>query len=80
VRGGLIPQVGTITMDQCMWDVTERPDIQVGDVVELLGSHLDSALSRFQVQDWADQLGTIPYELLCGLSARLPRLLVNSPE
>ncbi|MEN9230296.1 MAG: alanine racemase [Thermostichus sp. DG02_5_bins_236] len=80
VGGGLVPQVGTITMDQCMWDVTERPDIQVGDVVELLGPHVDGVLSRFQVQDWADQLGTIPYELLCGLSARLPRLLANPLE
>lgn len=76
VRGGLIQQVGTITMDQCMWDVTERPDIQVGDVVELLGPNLANA--GLSVQDWADQLGTIPYELLCGLSARLPRVLVNS--
>lgn len=76
VRGGLIQQVGTITMDQCMWDVTERPDIQVGDVVELLGPNLVNA--GLSVQDWADQLGTISYELLCGLSARLPRVLVNS--
>lgn len=75
VRGGLIQQVGTITMDQCMWDVTERPDIQVGDVVELLGPNLVNV--GLSVQDWADQLGTIPYELLCGLSARLPRVLVN---
>lgn len=58
-----------------MWDVTERPDIQVGDVVELLGPNLANA--GLSVQDWADQLGTIPYELLCGLSARLPRVLVN---
>jgi alanine racemase len=76
VRGGLIQQVGTITMDQCMWDVTERPDIQVGDVVELLGPHLGSM--GLSIQNWADQLGTIPYELLCGLSARLPRVLVNA--
>lgn len=76
VRGGLIQQVGTITMDQCMWDVTERPDIQVGDVVELLGPNLANA--GLSVQDWADQLGTISYELLCGLSDRLPRVLVNS--
>jgi alanine racemase len=78
VRGGLIQQVGTITMDQCMWDVTERPDIQVGDVVELLGPNLEAASMGLSVQDWAAQLGTIPYELLCGLSARLPRVLVNT--
>ncbi len=75
VRGGLIQQVGTITMDQCMWDVTERPDIQVGDVVELLGPHVERM--GLSIQDWAEQVGTISYELLCGLSARLPRILVN---
>jgi len=44
--------------------------------VELLGPNLANA--GLSVQDWADQLGTISYELLCGLSARLPRVLVNS--
>lgn len=68
VRGKRIQQVGTITMDHCMWDVTEVEDIAVGDVVQLIGAGLS-------VQDWADQLGTISYEILCGFSPRLPRVL-----
>ncbi|NJK63896.1 MAG: alanine racemase [Synechococcaceae cyanobacterium SM2_3_1] len=67
LHGQKIQQVGMITMDQCMWDVTKVSDVQVGDVVELLGGDLT-------VQQWADYLGTIPYEVLCGLSARLPRV------
>ncbi len=69
VNGQQIQQVGAITMDQCMWDVT-CCDVQVGDVVELL--------QPLSIQAWADQLGTIPYEVLCGLSARLPRLGIES--
>lgn len=67
LRGQKIPQIGTITMDQCMWDVTEIPQVEIGNEVELIGGDL-------RVQTWADQLGTIPYEILCGFSARLPRV------
>lgn len=69
VRGMRIAQIGTITMDQCMWDVTEVPDVAIGDEVELIGGDLT-------VRAWADQVGTIPYEILCGFSARLPRICV----
>jgi alanine racemase len=68
VRGQRIQQVGTITMDHCMWDVTNVEDIAVGDVVQLIGEGLS-------VQDWADHLGTIAYEILCGFSPRLPRVM-----
>ncbi len=67
LRDQTIQQVGTITMDQCMWDVTSVSNVTVGDVVELVGGSLS-------VQQWADYLGTIPYEILCGFSPRLPRI------
>ncbi|MDX2273081.1 MAG: alanine racemase [Cyanobacteriota bacterium] len=67
LHGQKIQQVGTITMDQCMWDVTPLKQVAVGDVVELFGADLTP-------QHWADHLGTIAYEILCGFSARLPRL------
>ncbi len=70
VRGHIIRQIGTITMDQCMWDVTNVDPVQIGDPVELL-------ISEQGAEAWAEQLGTIPYEILCGLSARLPRLRVD---
>lgn len=71
VRGQPIQQIGTITMDQCMWDVTSVSEVQIGDEVELIGSDLT-------VQAWAEQLGTIPYEILCGFSARLPRIGIRA--
>ncbi len=70
VRNQRIPQIGTITMDQCMWDVTEIPKVEIGEPVELIGGDLT-------VHTWADALGTIPYEILCGFSARLPRICVG---
>jgi alanine racemase len=69
LRDQTVQQVGTITMDQCMWDVSQVESVQVGDVVELIGGDLSA-------QQWADQLGTLSYEILCGLSARLPRIRV----
>ncbi len=69
VGGGLAPQVGTITMDQCMIDVTELPRVRVGDVVTVLGDHPGGS-----AQEWAEILGTISWEILCGFKHRLPRL------
>jgi alanine racemase len=71
VRGRRVPQVGTITMDQCLIDVTEVPEAVEGDVVTLIGT--DGAES-VPAGDWADRLETIPYEVLCALGRRLPRI------
>lgn len=74
VRGKLVPQVGTITMDQLMIDVSDIPDLQVGEVVTLLGKDGDF---HIQADDWAAILGTISWEILCSFKHRLPRLVVN---
>lgn len=66
IRGRIAPTVGQICMDVCMVDVTDIPDARAGDEVELFGPHL--SVSRM-----AEQLGTIPYELLAGISARVRR-------
>jgi alanine racemase len=63
-------QVGTVTMDQLMVDV-EDADVEVGEVATLLG---DPARGEPGVGEWADVLGTIDYEVTCGLAARLPRV------
>lgn len=68
-----IPQVGSITMDQLMLDVTEIADVQVGDMVTLLG---EEAGDRISADDWAQLLGTISWEILCGFKHRLPRIRV----
>lgn len=70
VDGQQVSQVGTITMDQIILDVSKLPTVQVGDVVTLLGTEITA-------DDWAAQLGTISWEILCGFKDRLPRLAAS---
>jgi alanine racemase len=72
IRGQRVPQVGTITMDQIMVDVSRVSQVQVGDVVTLIGRDEDEAI---WVKEWSDLLGTIPYEIVCGFKQRLPRTM-----
>jgi alanine racemase len=63
------PLAGVVTMDQVMVDCgTDR--IERGDEVVLLGTQGDEHVSA---QEWATKLGTIAYEIVCGISARVPR-------
>jgi len=71
IRGQLVDQIGTITMDQIMLDVSEISDLQVGEVVTLLGKDGEYSISA---DDWANTLGTILWEILCGFKHRLPRV------
>jgi len=68
------PQVGTITMDQMMVDITGSNDISIGSTMVLLGSEGDKTISPF---DWATKSNTIPWEILCSFKNRLPRVQVN---
>jgi alanine racemase len=70
VGGHDLPQVGTVTMDQVMVDAGSM-DIEVGQVATLLG---DPANGEPGVGEWSAALGTIDYEITCGLSPRLPRV------
>jgi alanine racemase len=74
VQGQRVPQVGTITMDQIMVDVSDVPQVQVGDVVTLIGHDRDETILT---EEWSDLLGTIPYEIVCGFKQRLPRTFVS---
>ena len=71
VRSRRARQVGTITMDQCLIDVTDVPETFEGDITTLLGQDGDE---RISVAEWAERLGTISYEILTVLSPRLPRI------
>lgn len=71
VQGEFAPQVGAITMDQLMIDVSHLPSLRVGEVVTLIGQEGDRAISA---EDWAARLGTISWEILCGFKHRLPRI------
>ncbi|MEG4423575.1 MULTISPECIES: alanine racemase [unclassified Microcoleus] len=74
VRGQFVGQVGSVTMDQLMLDVTDIPDLEVGEVVTLLGKDGENQISA---DDWATTLGTISWEILCGFKHRLPRVAVH---
>lgn len=75
IHGQRVPQIGTITMDQLIVDVTDLPQVKVGDTVTLLGQDGDTVILA---DEWADALGTIPYEIVCGFQPRLPRM--DCPE
>ena len=63
---GSAPQVGTICMDMCMVDLTDLYPVEVGTEVELFGEHAD-------ICALAAAAGTIPYEILCSVTKRVPR-------
>jgi len=70
----LYPQVGSITMDQMMVDITGSNDIKIGSTMLLLGSDGDKTISPV---DWARESNTIPWEILCSFKNRLPRVQVD---
>ena len=70
---GPAPIRGRICMDMTMVDLTGLPDVHVGDAVELFGP-------RQRADDLADKLDTIPYELTCAVSKRVPRLYMEDGQ
>lgn len=66
LNGKKVPQIGNITMDQMMFDITDV-SADLGDVITLLDE-------ENSVDNWANLLGTINYELTCRLKVRLPRV------
>ncbi len=70
IGGRRCPIVGVVTMDQFMVDVGDD-DVAVGDEVVLIGEQDGLAI---RAEDWADRLGTIGYEIVCAISARVPRV------
>ncbi|MBR2068141.1 MAG: alanine racemase [Candidatus Gastranaerophilales bacterium] len=72
VNGSAIYQIGRITMDQMMFDITGL-NCSVGDVITLIGE--ENKIDN--IDTWAEKLGTINYELTCRLKMRLPRIYVR---
>lgn len=75
ISGHYAPLAGKICMDQCMIDVSDIPDVKVGDEVIVMGS-FESEVGTLSVtaDDIASAIGTINYEVLCGFALRLPRI------
>ena len=67
IRGRKVPLLGRVCMDMCMADVTDLPEVEVGDVATLYGDECPA-------EHAADLAGTISYELLCAVSPRVPRV------
>ncbi|WP_041450550.1 alanine racemase [Anaeromyxobacter dehalogenans] len=74
VHGRRAPVVGRVAMDMCMVDVTAVPGVAPGDVVTLIGRDGDE---RVDADDLATIADTISWEILAGISARVPRLYLR---
>jgi alanine racemase len=71
IQGHRAPVVGLVCMDMIMVDVTDLAPVQVGETVTLIGRQGEESIWADEVADW---IGTIPYEVLCGIGSRVPRL------
>ncbi len=68
--GGLAPQRGSICMDMCMVDLSDLPQVDVGSEVEIFGE-------TNSIYKLSEAAGTIPYEILCAVSKRVPRVYID---
>jgi alanine racemase len=71
IRGRRASIVGLVCMDMTMVDVTDIAEVQVGETATLIGQQGREAIWADEVAGWID---TIPYEILCGIGSRVPRL------
>lgn len=74
VNGVMAPVAGNICMDQCMVDVTDVPDVKVGDEVIIMGT---DGKNTILADDIAKATGTINYEICCAFGQRLPKVYVK---
>ena len=74
VGGHRAPIAGRVSMDQTILDVTDVPAVTIGDEVVILG---EQGSQRITAYDHADLCRTIPYEILCNISGRVPRIAVD---
>ena len=75
VRGQRVPIVGLVCMDMVMIDVTTVSDVTVGDEVVIIGQQGGETITAKDIAEWT---GTIPYEILCAISPRVPRRYLAS--
>jgi len=74
VRGTRVPVIGCVCMDQTMLDVTDVPNVSVGDEVVLYGSQGEE---RISIKEIAQIIGTVTYEVVCSVGRRVPRVYVG---
>jgi len=74
IRGKKAPVVGVVCMDMVMVNVTEIPGVSLGDDVILMGSQGSENITSEEI---AEKIGTISYEVLCGMGSRVPRIYIK---
>ena len=74
VNGKFAPVVGRVCMDQTMLDITDIPDVHMGDEVVVFGRQGDAVLP---VEELAEKLHTINYEMTCMVAKRVPRIYMQ---
>jgi len=77
IRGIKAPIIGRVCMDQCFVDVSHIKEVSVGDEVVVYGSQGQETIS---IESIAKQLNTIPYEVTCSVSKRVPRIYINQEK
>lgn len=75
LHGRRVPIIGRVCMDQFMVDVTDMPQVSVGDVVTLVGQDGEEILS---VEEISEMAGSFNYEFVCDVSRRVPRVYVKN--
>lgn len=70
INGSFFNQVGNVTMDRIMFNI-DAANCRIGDKVILMGNDKDL---EFNIWDWSKIIDTIPYEVICNISKRIPRI------
>lgn len=76
IRGKRAPVIGRVTMDQTIIDVTDSPEVSLGDEVTLIGQ---SAKESITISDWSRLANTIEWDVYCSITKRVPRNYLNNP-
>jgi alanine racemase len=80
IRGRRVPIVGAVSMDMITVDVSGVDAVQPGDDVVLIGRQGAEAGQQIDVREMAASIGTIPYEIVCRIGARIERQYVGCDE
>jgi len=75
VRGQKVPIVGGLCMDACFIKVTDVPEVQIGDLVTLMGRDGDEEISPHDIGSW---IQSVSYDVMCKFGKRLPRVYLNN--
>jgi len=73
IRGRRVPIVGAVSMDMMTVDVSDLGDVQPGDEVVIIGRQGSESWQQIDAREMAAAIGTIPYEIVCRIGARIER-------